>query len=171
MGLLCHSRICNDLACGIVSVRNQVCLAFLSLVRQAPRCRSVTGSSAQDTLFLSDIYRRIAQLACRCQPPSVHIMPGLSDFGLDWSTTYNVPVHVCRESFLHGSAVHSTTRVELQALFDVIGTPAWADLRSIQNPLWRSYLQRLPGTIPCHLSKGKSDLLLLDDAVLSTLPC
>ncbi len=48
---------------------------------------------------------------------------------------------------MYGSPVHSTTRVELQALFDVIGTPAWADVRSIQSPLWRSYLQRLPGKL------------------------
>ena len=41
-----------------------------------------------------------------------------------------------------------TTRGELQALFDVIGTPSWAEAEDVQAPEWRTYLQRLPGRAP-----------------------
>ena len=42
----------------------------------------------------------------------------------------------------------SITRKELQALFDVIGTPHWSDVEAVQSPAWRKYLQRLPGQAP-----------------------
>jgi len=41
-----------------------------------------------------------------------------------------------------------TTRSELMALFDVIGTPSWTDAEQVQAPEWRKYLQRLPGRAP-----------------------
>jgi len=47
------------------------------------------------------------------------------------------------ESFDHPE--NDTTRRELAALFDVIGTPCWSDLESIQSPQWREYLKRMPG--------------------------
>ena len=33
------------------------------------------------------------------------------------------------------------TRQELRALFDVIGTPTWADIEDVQSTPWRHYLQ------------------------------
>ncbi|CAG9462421.1 unnamed protein product [Pedinophyceae sp. YPF-701] len=42
----------------------------------------------------------------------------------------------------------STTRRELNALFDVIGTPAWACIENISDENWRRYLHRLPGRAP-----------------------
>lgn len=47
------------------------------------------------------------------------------------------------ESFDHPG--NETTRRELAALFDVIGTPCWSDLESIQSQQWREYLKRMPG--------------------------
>ena len=44
--------------------------------------------------------------------------------------------------------VNSTTQIELQALFDIIGTPHWADVEALQSPAWKKYLQRLPGKAP-----------------------
>ena len=44
--------------------------------------------------------------------------------------------------------LNSTTQTELQALFDIIGTPHWADVEALQSPAWRKYLQRLPGKAP-----------------------
>ena len=53
----------------------------------------------------------------------------------------------CREVF--GMAqLNSTAQTELQALFDIIGTPHWADVEALQSPAWRKYLQRLPGKAP-----------------------
>ncbi len=43
---------------------------------------------------------------------------------------------------------NSTTQTELQALFDIIGTPHWTDVEALQSPAWRKYLQRLPGKAP-----------------------
>ena len=40
------------------------------------------------------------------------------------------------------------TRKELAALFDVIGTPTWADVDGVAAGAWRAYLQRLPGRAP-----------------------
>ena len=55
----------------------------------------------------------------------------------------------CREVF-GGQAgpVNDTTQTELQALFDIIGTPHWADVEALQSPAWKKYLQRLPGKAP-----------------------
>ena len=36
----------------------------------------------------------------------------------------------------------------MQALFDVIGTPAWADVDKVEIPAWRNYLAGMPGTAP-----------------------
>jgi mitogen-activated protein kinase 1/3 len=41
-----------------------------------------------------------------------------------------------------------TTCCELEALFSVIGTPAWADAAAIGHAGWRRYLTRLPGRAP-----------------------
>ena len=43
---------------------------------------------------------------------------------------------------------NSVTRKELGALFDVIGTPSWADVECVQAESWRKYLQKLPGRAP-----------------------
>ena len=56
-------------------------------------------------------------------------------------------VCACREVF--GMAqLNSTAQTELQALFDIIGTPHWADVEALHSPAWRKYLQRLPGKAP-----------------------
>lgn len=47
-----------------------------------------------------------------------------------------------------GPLGNPVTRRELQALFDVIGTPAWACIDNVASPHWRSYLMRLPGKAP-----------------------
>eukprot|EP00210_Caulerpa_lentillifera_P002311 g2218.t1 len=39
---------------------------------------------------------------------------------------------------------NAMTRTELEALFAVIGTPAWACIASVQSPEWRQYLRNLP---------------------------
>ena len=59
-------------------------------------------------------------------------------------------VCACREVFGGGGMgpLSSTTQTELQALFDIIGTPHWADVEALQSPAWRKYLQRLPGRAP-----------------------
>lgn len=44
--------------------------------------------------------------------------------------------------------VNNTTQTELQALFDIIGTPHWADVEAISSGPWKKYLQRLPGKAP-----------------------
>ena len=44
--------------------------------------------------------------------------------------------------------LNSTAQTELQALFDIIGTPHWADVEALHSPAWRKYLQRLPGKAP-----------------------
>ncbi|KAL3143658.1 hypothetical protein ABBQ38_002453 [Trebouxia sp. C0009 RCD-2024] len=44
--------------------------------------------------------------------------------------------------------VNNTTQTELQALFDIIGTPHWADVEAISSRPWKKYLQRLPGKAP-----------------------
>ncbi|KAA6421958.1 MAG: MAPK-related kinase [Trebouxia sp. A1-2] len=60
---------------------------------------------------------------------------------------------------------NSTTQTELQALFDIIGTPHWADVEALQLPAWKKYLQRLPGKAPTlyrHLgSAGEAAVHLL----------
>ncbi|KAL4514063.1 hypothetical protein Ndes2526A_g09121 [Nannochloris sp. 'desiccata'] len=40
------------------------------------------------------------------------------------------------------------TRRELQALFDVVGTPSWRDAAAVEMQEWRRYLERLPGKAP-----------------------
>lgn len=52
-----------------------------------------------------------------------------------------------RERYVAGPS-NSVTRKELGALFDVIGTPSWADVGSVQSPTWRTYLQKLPIRAP-----------------------
>jgi hypothetical protein len=42
---------------------------------------------------------------------------------------------------------------ELQAIFDVIGTPEWACLDGVKNPQWRHFLGRLPAQAP-HLMRN-----------------
>ena len=42
----------------------------------------------------------------------------------------------------------SGTRRELQALFDVVGTPSWRDAGAVEMEEWRRYLERLPGKAP-----------------------
>ena len=51
------------------------------------------------------------------------------------------------ESFTGGPGC-ITTRRELQALFSVVGTPAWADVAHLPDPSWRQYLHHLPGRAP-----------------------
>ena len=45
----------------------------------------------------------------------------------------------CRESYDGAGA--EFTRQELRALFDVIGTPTWADIEDVQSTPWRRYLE------------------------------
>jgi len=40
------------------------------------------------------------------------------------------------------------TRLELEALFDVVGTPSWRDAAAVEMPEWRRYIERLPGKAP-----------------------
>lgn len=40
------------------------------------------------------------------------------------------------------------TRRELEALFKVVGTPAWQDVQAVEMPEWRKYLSKLPGQAP-----------------------
>lgn len=51
------------------------------------------------------------------------------------------------EKFQEGPG-NPTTRQELHALFDVIGTPAWACIGGVQSPAWRSYLLKVRGKAP-----------------------
>ena len=53
----------------------------------------------------------------------------------------------CREKY--AGAGDETTRRELRALFDVIGTPTWADVAAVQSKPWRHYLE-----VPPVLSAG-----------------
>ena len=46
-----------------------------------------------------------------------------------------------------GSPECAGTRRELQALFDVLGTPSWRDAAAVEIPEWRIYLERLPGKV------------------------
>lgn len=39
---------------------------------------------------------------------------------------------------------NATTRTELEALFQVIGTPAWACIEAVDSRAWRRYLRNLP---------------------------
>jgi hypothetical protein len=66
-------------------------------------------------------------------PPvfAIHGLPKTPDEG----DKYNGP----------GSAI---TRQELHALFDVIGTPAWACIEGVQSPSWRGYLLKIRGRAP-----------------------
>ena len=47
--------------------------------------------------------------------------------------------HLRREKYEGAGA--EFTRQELRALFDVIGTPTWADIEDVQSTPWRHYLQ------------------------------
>jgi hypothetical protein len=49
-------------------------------------------------------------------------------------------VVLCSDTFAGGIGSH-ITHSELQALFDVIGTPSWADAQAVTTPAWRHYLQ------------------------------
>ncbi|KAI8100499.1 hypothetical protein M9435_006983 [Picochlorum sp. BPE23] len=48
----------------------------------------------------------------------------------------------------YGRPECATTRRELEALFDVIGTPAWRDVDVVEMEAWRNYLAKLPGKAP-----------------------
>lgn len=45
--------------------------------------------------------------------------------------------------------------VQLDVIFDVVGTPPWRDIETVPSEAWRSYLKRLPGRVrgpyPCCL--------------------
>lgn len=47
-----------------------------------------------------------------------------------------------------GNPESLVTRRELEALFDVIGTPSWGDASSVEMEPWKKYLERLPGKAP-----------------------
>lgn len=47
--------------------------------------------------------------------------------------------------FAEGSPGMATTRQELNALFAVIGTPAWKCIDAVQQPMWKKYLKNIPG--------------------------
>jgi hypothetical protein len=51
------------------------------------------------------------------------------------------------DKYSHGPG-SATTRQELHALFDVIGTPAWACIEGVQSAAWRSYLLKIRGKAP-----------------------
>eukprot|EP00887_Chlorella_sp_A99_P000345 scaffold13.g345.t1 len=61
-----------------------------------------------------------------------------------------------------------TTRRELQALFDVIGTPTWADVAEVQEHSWRQYLHRLPGKAP-NLYRRRALFYATGDAAVDLL--
>ena len=42
---------------------------------------------------------------------------------------------------------------ELQAIFDVIGTPEWACIDDVENEQWRHYLAHMPAQAP-HLMRS-----------------
>jgi mitogen-activated protein kinase 1/3 len=48
------------------------------------------------------------------------------------------------------------TRRELEALFKVVGTPAWQDFQAVEMPEWRKYLSKLPGQAPKLYRKFKA---------------
>eukprot|EP00890_Picochlorum_soloecismus_P002294 jgi/Picsp_1/3065/NSC_01287-R1_mitogen-activated protein len=48
------------------------------------------------------------------------------------------------------------TRRELEALFKVVGTPAWKDVQAVEMPEWRQYLSKLPGQAPKLYRKFKA---------------
>ena len=41
---------------------------------------------------------------------------------------------------------------ELQAIFDIIGTPEWACIDAVESAQWRHYLARMPAQAP-HLTR------------------
>ena len=47
-----------------------------------------------------------------------------------------------------GTTSCAVTKKELQALFDVIGTPVWHDAERVEMEEWRMYLAKLPGKAP-----------------------
>ena len=55
----------------------------------------------------------------------------------------------------HGAQLQAVTaRVqELQAIFDVIGTPEWACIDAVDSPAWRHFLTRMPAQAP-HLMRS-----------------
>ena len=82
------------------------------------------------------------------QKLNMHVMciPGCASKHYKSTSDGSVPgVH--RDRFVAGPS-NSVTRKELGALFDVIGTPSWADVECVQSSAWRSYLQKLPGRAP-----------------------
>ncbi|KAK9811255.1 hypothetical protein WJX72_000671 [[Myrmecia] bisecta] len=91
--------------------------------------------------IFGELLQRIARVGSATTPHlqvaplfAIHGMPKTPDLG---------------ETFRDQRAPgNSTTRKELQALFDVVGTPAWADVDNVQSPEWRHYLQKLPGKAP-----------------------
>lgn len=54
------------------------------------------------------------------------------------------------DAYIGGPGVLATRR-ELIALFDVIGTPAWACIENVPAPAWRHYLRKIPGRCDCWL--------------------
>ena len=55
-----------------------------------------------------------------------------------------------------GRPESETTRKELEALFDVIGTPAWYDADQMEMEEWKRYLANLPGKAPSLYRRFKS---------------
>ncbi|KXZ53096.1 hypothetical protein GPECTOR_8g87 [Gonium pectorale] len=52
---------------------------------------------------------------------------------------------------------------ELSALFNVIGTPAWACIEAVQSPAWRRYLFHVPGRAPTlHRRFGQAGEVAVD---------
>ncbi|KAI8472325.1 MAG: kinase-like domain-containing protein [Monoraphidium minutum] len=47
-----------------------------------------------------------------------------------------------------GKAGNTTTRLELKALFQVIGTPSWKCIEDVPSEAWRNYLRKIPGRAP-----------------------
>ena len=55
-----------------------------------------------------------------------------------WVTSFTATTS--RETYIGGLG-NRVTHSELAALFDVIGTPTWADAEKVATPAWRHYLQ------------------------------
>ena len=60
------------------------------------------------------------------------------------------------EDVFDGHPENAMTRRELQALFDVLGTPSWRDAAAVEMEEWRNYLERLPGKAPTLFRQFKS---------------
>eukprot|EP00803_Ostreobium_quekettii_P009627 evm.model.scf_446EXC.6 EVM.evm.TU.scf_446EXC.6 scf_446EXC:55715-62744(+) len=96
-------------------------------------------SSALDMWSLGCIFAELLQRIARvgsADTPQLKIAPLFAIHGLP-------PTPSDGDRFDNGPG-NSETRRELQALFDVIGTPAWACIELVQSPQWRHYLRKLP---------------------------